>query len=215
MPQSGACRRPTSRPRSSTSSGRCSGRRRLSWPRGAPRSRRAKDLSEATVREALERLDPLWDELFPAEQARIVQLLVQRVDLKPDGLELRLRTQGLGHGFGAICMASMAGVITPGGPMVSVPLLVVLSNSGMALGPLVAYMTAWSLFGMQRIIAWEAPLMGWHFVAVRTASSLVFPIVAGWLVNALLSRVGARAMAFADLREFIAHLEKHGLSSAA
>jgi len=31
-------------------------------------------LPEATVREALERLDPLWDELFPAEQARIVQL---------------------------------------------------------------------------------------------------------------------------------------------
>ena len=73
--------------------------------------------------------------------------------------------------------------ITPGGPMVSVPLLVVLSNSGMALGPLVAYMTAWSLFGVQRIIAWEAPLMGWRFVAVRTASSLVFPIVAGWLVK--------------------------------
>jgi hypothetical protein len=55
------------------------------------------ELSEAMVREALEHLDPLWDELFPAEQARIVQLLVQRVDLKPDGLELRLRTQGLGH----------------------------------------------------------------------------------------------------------------------
>jgi len=90
---------------------------------------------------------------------------------------------GRQSGFGAICMASVAGVITPGGPMVSVPLLVVLSNSGMALGPLVAYMTAWSLFGMQRIIAWEAPLMGWHFVAVRTASSLVFPIVAGWLVT--------------------------------
>jgi site-specific DNA recombinase len=50
------------------------------------------DLPEETVREALERLDPLWDELFPAEQARIVQLLVQRVDVKPDGLELRLRT---------------------------------------------------------------------------------------------------------------------------
>jgi len=27
----------------------------------------------------LQRLDPLWDKLFPAEQARIVQLLVQRV----------------------------------------------------------------------------------------------------------------------------------------
>lgn len=55
--------------------------------------------AEATVREALDRLDPLWDELFPAEQARIVQLLVQRIDLKTDGLELRLRTQGLGHVF--------------------------------------------------------------------------------------------------------------------
>jgi uncharacterized membrane protein YraQ (UPF0718 family) len=86
-------------------------------------------------------------------------------------------------GLSAIFMASAAGIVTPGGPMVSVPLLVVLSNSGMALGPLVAYMTAWSLFGMQRIIAWEAPLMGWRFVAVRTASSFVFPILAGWLVK--------------------------------
>ena len=90
---------------------------------------------------------------------------------------------GRQSGFAAICMASAAGVITPGGPMVSVPLLVVLSNSGMALGPLVAYMTSWSLFGMQRIIAWEAPLMGWHFVAVRVASSFLFPVFAGWLVK--------------------------------
>ena len=89
---------------------------------------------------------------------------------------------GRQSGLMAICVASLAGVITPGGPMVSVPLLVVLANSGMALGPLVAYMTSWSLFGVQRIIAWEAPLMGWHFVGVRVASSVIFPILAGWLV---------------------------------
>ena len=53
------------------------------------------DISEADVREALERLDPLWDELFPAEQARIVQLLVERVDVSPDGADIRLRTEGL------------------------------------------------------------------------------------------------------------------------
>jgi hypothetical protein len=40
-------------------------------------------------------LDPLWDELFPAEQARIVQLLVERVDVRTDGLDLRLRIDGL------------------------------------------------------------------------------------------------------------------------
>ena len=38
-------------------------------------------------------------------------------------------------------------------------------------------------FGVQRIIAWEAPLMGWHFVMVRAVSSLAFPILAGYLVK--------------------------------
>ena len=52
-------------------------------------------LKEADVREALERLDPLWDELFPAEQTRIVQLLVERVDISTDGADIRLRTEGL------------------------------------------------------------------------------------------------------------------------
>ncbi len=53
------------------------------------------DISEAEVRQALQRLDPLWDALFPAEQARIVQLLVERVDVSPDGADIRLRTEGL------------------------------------------------------------------------------------------------------------------------
>ena len=52
-------------------------------------------ISEAEVRQALERLDPLWDELFPAEQARIVQLLVERVEVHPDRVNVRLRTAGL------------------------------------------------------------------------------------------------------------------------
>ena len=47
------------------------------------------------AREALLQLDPLWDELFPAEQARIVQLLVERVDVRMHGVEIRLRPNGL------------------------------------------------------------------------------------------------------------------------
>jgi hypothetical protein len=43
----------------------------------------------------LERFDPLWDELFPAKQARIVQLLVERVDISNDGADIGLRTAGL------------------------------------------------------------------------------------------------------------------------
>jgi hypothetical protein len=55
----------------------------------------APEVSEAEARDALLQLDPLWDELFPAEQARIVQLLVERVLVGTDGVSIRLRTNGL------------------------------------------------------------------------------------------------------------------------
>ncbi|WP_050474307.1 hypothetical protein [Pannonibacter phragmitetus] len=44
---------------------------------------------------ALQQLGPLWDELFPAEQARIVALLVERIEIGISGLNLRLRMDGL------------------------------------------------------------------------------------------------------------------------
>ena len=53
------------------------------------------EITEADARAALIRLDPLWDDLFPAEQARIVALLVERVDIGMDGLNVRLRVDGL------------------------------------------------------------------------------------------------------------------------
>jgi DNA invertase Pin-like site-specific DNA recombinase len=54
------------------------------------------DVTEDEAREALTELDPLWEELFPAEQARIVQLLVERVDVRMRGVEVRLRPNGIG-----------------------------------------------------------------------------------------------------------------------
>jgi site-specific DNA recombinase len=52
-------------------------------------------IDEREVVEALQRLDPLWDQLFPAEQARILQLLVARVVVRLDGLEISLRVEGV------------------------------------------------------------------------------------------------------------------------
>ena len=54
------------------------------------------DVTEADVRVALQQLEPLWDELFPAEQARIVTLLVERVDISTERLNVRVRVDGLG-----------------------------------------------------------------------------------------------------------------------
>jgi site-specific DNA recombinase len=53
------------------------------------------DLTEAEVRDALGRLDPLWDELFPGEQERLVRLLVERVTVGDAGAEIRLNLEGL------------------------------------------------------------------------------------------------------------------------
>lgn len=53
-------------------------------------------LTEAEVRDALVRFDELWGELFPAKQARIVQLLVERVDVGAEALYIRLRVDGIG-----------------------------------------------------------------------------------------------------------------------
>ena len=53
------------------------------------------EITEVDARAALQRLDPLWDELFPAEQARIVMLLVERVEIGSSGLNVRLRMDGL------------------------------------------------------------------------------------------------------------------------
>ncbi len=54
------------------------------------------DIAEADARVALQQLDPVWDELFPAEQARIVALLIERIDIGTEGLNVRFRIDGLG-----------------------------------------------------------------------------------------------------------------------
>ena len=52
-------------------------------------------LPEREVVQTVTDFAPFWDELFPAEQARIVRLLVERVELTPDGITVRLRADGL------------------------------------------------------------------------------------------------------------------------
>jgi site-specific DNA recombinase len=52
-------------------------------------------ITDNAVRLALQQFDRLWDELFPAEQTRIIQLLVERVDLSTAGASIRIRSEGL------------------------------------------------------------------------------------------------------------------------
>ena len=55
------------------------------------------DVTENDLRAALDQLGPLWDELFPVEQARIIHLLVDRVEIGAGGATVRLRLEGLAN----------------------------------------------------------------------------------------------------------------------
>jgi site-specific DNA recombinase len=52
-------------------------------------------LDEAKITVAMTRLDAIWDQLFPAEQTRIVRLLVEKIIVSPNDLEVRLRASGI------------------------------------------------------------------------------------------------------------------------
>ena len=52
---------------------------------------------------------PLWDELFPAEQARIVRLLVERVDVLEDHISVRMRAEGLQTLVEQLCATAAKG----------------------------------------------------------------------------------------------------------
>jgi site-specific DNA recombinase len=53
------------------------------------------EITDRDVTVLLAEFATLWNELFPAEQARIVQLLVERVNVQEDALEVRIRAEGL------------------------------------------------------------------------------------------------------------------------
>jgi uncharacterized membrane protein YraQ (UPF0718 family) len=92
---------------------------------------------------------------------------------------------GEDSGMKGLFVASLGGILTPGGPFTHFPLLATLRAQGAGLGPLAAYITAWSLLGVHRIVLWEGPLLGWRFVLVRSAASVLFPPVTGWIVKTI------------------------------
>ncbi len=92
----------------------------------------------------------------------------------------------LGHdaGFRGILIATAAGAVTPAGPFVSMPIAAVLIRSGAAPAAVVAFLTAWALLAVHRLVAWEIPILGVRFAVLRYAASLLLPILAGLLVRA-------------------------------
>lgn len=52
-------------------------------------------LDEAKVTVAMRQFDQVWDALFPAEQQRLVKLLVEQVLVRPEAIEIRFHPNGI------------------------------------------------------------------------------------------------------------------------
>ena len=89
------------------------------------------------------------------------------------------RWLGRESGFRGIVVATLAGAATPGGPFASFALVVALAKSGADIGACIAYLTAWSVLGLHRLLLWELPLLGEDLGLLRYAVSLPLPLLAG------------------------------------
>lgn len=93
---------------------------------------------------------------------------------------------GAESGMKGIIIGSVAGLLTPGGPYVSLPLAAGFIRTGAGLGTMVAFVTGWAVLGVGKI-PMEVGIMGWKFTAIRLVTSFFFPPVAGLLAQALFS----------------------------
>lgn len=93
-------------------------------------------------------------------------------------------------GVRGILLASGLGILTPGGPFVSYPLVATLYQAGAGIGPLVAFVTAWSLGSVSRLPL-EVGIVGIRLTVIRLASSLIFPPIAGLIANIIVRFVSA------------------------
>ena len=104
-------------------------------------------------------------------------------------MESMTRWLGSEAGWRGLLIATAAGALTPGGPFLAFPLLAVLLKGGVSVGAVTAYLTAWSLLGVHRLLAFEIPILGTRFVLVRLSASVAAPVLLGWLAQTLWSRL--------------------------
>ncbi|MDF1590029.1 MAG: permease [Desulfobacterales bacterium] len=98
--------------------------------------------------------------------------------------ELVANWLGKDSGMKGILIGSMAGGLTPGGPIICFPIVAIIFKAGAGIGPLVAYLTSWSVFALHRLFAFELPMMGPRFAMIRLLSSVILPFIAA--ITALL-----------------------------
>lgn len=97
--------------------------------------------------------------------------------------EVVARLLGDQSGWMGLAMGTLLGAVTPGGPFTQFPLVAAMYKIGGAPGPLAAYLTSWSLLGVNRIIIFEYPMMGSQFTTIHLSACLFAPPLVGLAVG--------------------------------
>jgi uncharacterized membrane protein YraQ (UPF0718 family) len=90
---------------------------------------------------------------------------------------------GPDSGFKGIALAALAGALTPGGPVVGYAMGAAALKAGAGLPQVMAFVTGWALYTINRMIVWELPLMPRDLVLLRVVVSLPLPFIAAWLAG--------------------------------
>ena len=92
-----------------------------------------------------------------------------------------LIVQWLGPESGVLGLgiATVAGALTPGGPVVGFAIGAAALKGGAAMPQVIAYSTAWALFALHRLLVWEVPMMPPRLVWLRALVSLPLPFLLG------------------------------------
>lgn len=97
---------------------------------------------------------------------------------------------GSDSGFTGMLISVATGAIIPGGPVVAFPIAVMLKASGAGIPQIIAFITAWSVFAVHRILLFELTMVGWRFTVLRLAVCLPVPLIAGSISQQLMLRAG-------------------------
>ena len=92
---------------------------------------------------------------------------------------------GPDSGILGLTIASIVGALTPGGPVVGFAIGATALKSGAGAPQVIAFVTAWSLFAVQRLAMWELPVMESSAVWTRIAVSLPLPFLAAAIAMVL------------------------------
>jgi uncharacterized membrane protein YraQ (UPF0718 family) len=85
---------------------------------------------------------------------------------------------GPDSGLLGLTIAAIVGAVTPGGPVVGFAIGATALKSGAGAPQIIAFVSAWSLYSLQRLLMWELPVMDRKAVWVRIAVSLPLPFLA-------------------------------------